>query len=58
MIGVDPKGVAQSSRIHEICGGGGDEYDENDEINTQIEGQTHTDKIHTGCPHWPDSPTQ
>jgi hypothetical protein len=54
MIGVDPLGVAQSSRIHRIYGGEEDEHDEND---TQIEGK-HTHKIHTGYPCWPDSPTQ
>jgi hypothetical protein len=61
MIGVNPKGVAQSSWIHKICGGGGDEHEEHDEHNeldTQIEGQTHTHKIHSGCPRWPDSRTQ
>jgi hypothetical protein len=54
--------VARSSWIHEICGGKEDEHeehDEHDEHDTQIEGkQTHTHKIHTGCPCWPDSPTQ
>jgi hypothetical protein len=58
MIGVDPKGVARSSRIHEICGAEEDEHEEHDELDTQIERQTHTHKIHTGCPHWPGSPTQ
>jgi hypothetical protein len=43
MIGVDPKGVAQSSQIHEICGGEEDEHEEHDEHDTQIEGKhTHT----------------
>jgi hypothetical protein len=32
MIGVDPLGVAGSSRIHEICGGEGDEHEEHDVI--------------------------
>jgi hypothetical protein len=41
MIEVDPKGVDGSSRIHEICGGGDDELD------TQIEGQTHTHTRYT-----------
>jgi hypothetical protein len=50
----DPLGVARSWRIHEICGGEEDEHEEHD---TQIEGK-HTHKIHTGCPRWPDSPTQ
>jgi hypothetical protein len=54
----DPLGVARSSRIHEICGGEEDEHEEHDEHDTQIEGQTHTHKIHTGCPSWTDSPTQ
>jgi hypothetical protein len=60
LIGVDALGVARSSRIHEIYGGEEDEHeehDEHDEHNTQIEGK-HTHKIHTGCPRWPDSPTQ
>jgi hypothetical protein len=52
----DPLGVARSSWIHEICGKEEDEHEEHDD---QIEGKhTHTHKIHTGCPRWPDSPTQ
>jgi hypothetical protein len=40
LIGVDPKGVARSSQIHEICGRKEDEHEEHD---TQIEGKhTHT----------------
>jgi hypothetical protein len=35
------------------------EHDKHDEHDTQIEGKhTHTHKIHTDCPCWPDSPTQ
>jgi hypothetical protein len=34
-----------------------EEHDEHDEHDTQIEGKP-THKIHTGCPCWPDSPTQ
>jgi hypothetical protein len=34
-----------------------EEHDEHDEHDEQIEGK-HTHKIHTGCPRWPDSPTQ
>jgi hypothetical protein len=39
MIGVDPLGVARSSRIHEICDGEEDELEEHDELDTQIEGK-------------------
>jgi hypothetical protein len=35
-----------------------DEHEEHDEHDTQIEWQTHTHKIHTDFPRWPDSPTQ
>jgi hypothetical protein len=41
-----------------LVAGKEDEHDEHDELDTQIEGKTHTHKIHTGCPRWPDSPTQ
>jgi hypothetical protein len=33
------------------------EHEEHDEHDSQIEGQTHTHKIHTGCPRWLDLPT-
>jgi hypothetical protein len=46
MIGADPKSVAWSSRINEICGGGGDEHEEHDELDTKIEGKTHTQDTH------------
>jgi hypothetical protein len=39
LIGVDPLGVARSSRIHEICDEEEDEHDEHDELNTQIKGK-------------------
>jgi hypothetical protein len=47
LIGVDPLGVARSSWIHEICGGEEDEHEEHDELDTQIEGQTHTHEEET-----------
>jgi hypothetical protein len=50
MIGVDPLGVARSSRIHKIVAGEEDEHeehDEHDEHDTQIEGKhTHTQDTH------------
>jgi hypothetical protein len=47
LIGVDPLGVARSSRIHEIYGGEEDEHEEHDEHDTQIEGKhTHTQGTH------------
>jgi hypothetical protein len=45
MIGVDPKGVARSSQIHEICGREEGEHEELDEHDTQIEGK-HTQDTH------------
>jgi hypothetical protein len=39
----DPRGVARSSRIHQIYGGEEDEHEEHDEHDEQIEGKlTHT----------------
>jgi hypothetical protein len=50
LIGVDPLGVARSSRIHEICGREEDEHkehNEHDEHDTQIKGKhTHTQDTH------------
>jgi hypothetical protein len=58
MIGVDPKGVANLHRFTRFMVGKEDEHEEHDELDTQIEGQTHTHKIHTSCPCWLDSSTQ
>jgi hypothetical protein len=55
LIGVDPLGVARSSRIHEICGGEEDEHKEHDEkmnmthkskANTHTHTHTHTQDTH------------
>jgi hypothetical protein len=58
LIGVEPLGVARSSQIHKICGGEGGWTQRTWWTRHTNWRQAHTHKIHTSCPHWPDSPTQ
>src|SRR4051794_36330553 len=52
---IKPRGWPDLSRIR-----GGDEMNakNGEEHGRKSKIQTHTTHTHTGCPHWPDSPTQ